>query len=95
MTRTSPRGEAPAPRRAAPRLTPLSWFSVRANSRMAREALLAGARGFVHAQMPPGQIFHAFLVAREGNVVVPSELLKEVTTEETSPDLSSLPPLES
>ncbi len=44
--------------------------------------------------MPPVQIFHAFLVAREGNVVVPSELLKEVTTEETSPDLSSLPPLE-
>jgi DNA-binding NarL/FixJ family response regulator len=28
-------------------------------------------------------------VAREGNVVVPSELLKEVTAEETSQDLSS------
>ena len=78
-------------RHAAPD-APILVFGPRADLRVAREALLAGARGFVHAQMPPEQIFHAFLVAREGNVVVPSELLKEVTTEETSPDLSCLPP---
>jgi DNA-binding NarL/FixJ family response regulator len=71
---------------------PILVFGPHADLRVAREALLAGARGFVHAQMPPEQIFHAFLVAREGNVVVPSELLKEVTAGVTSPDLSSLPP---
>ena len=79
-------------RHAAPD-APILVFGPRADLRLARDALQAGASGFVHAQMPPGQILHAALVAGEGCVVVPSELRNEMLLMEgVSPDLTDLPP---
>ncbi len=71
---------------------PILVFGPRADLRVARDALRAGARGFIHAQMPPEQIRYALLAAREGDALVPCELLKEMLPEEASPDLTSLPP---
>ena len=61
---------------------------------LARAALQAGARGFIHAQMPPQQIVRALEVALEGKVVLPRELLKARMVEEESftENLSGLSP---
>jgi DNA-binding NarL/FixJ family response regulator len=61
---------------------------------LARAALQAGARGFIHAQMPPQQIVRALEVALEGKVVLPRELLKALVEEERSSteNLSRLSP---
>ena len=61
---------------------------------LARAALQAGARGFIHAQMPPQQIVRALEVALEGKVVLPRELLKALVEEEQSSteNLSRLSP---
>ncbi len=61
---------------------------------LARAALQAGARGFIHAQMPPQQIVRALEVALEGKVVLPRELLKARMVEEESftKNLSGLSP---
>ena len=60
---------------------------------LARAALQAGARGFIHAQMPPQQIVRALEVALEGKVVLPRELLKALVEEESSTEnLSGLSP---
>src|SRR5918998_2054658 len=61
---------------------------------LARAALQAGARGFIHAQMPPQQIVRALEVALKGKVVLPRELLKARMVEEESftENLSGLSP---
>lgn len=61
---------------------------------LARAALQAGARGFIHAQMPSQQIVRALEVALEGKVVLPRELLKARMVEEESftENLSGLSP---
>lgn len=57
---------------------------------LARSALRAEARGFLHATMNPEQVVHALSVALRGEVVIPRELLKELLVEEPSVDLSSV-----
>ena len=59
---------------------------------LARAALRAGARGFVHAGMGPGQIARALRVAVEGEVVLPRGLLEELVADDRQPDLSVLRP---
>ena len=59
---------------------------------LARAALRAGARGFVHAGMPPEQVARAVSVAVEGEVVLPRELLKGLVADERPVDLSVLGP---
>lgn len=63
-----------------------------ADLRLARAALRAGACGFVHAGMSPGQIVRALSFARRGEVVLPRELLEDLVDEERPPDLSTLGP---
>jgi DNA-binding NarL/FixJ family response regulator len=60
------------------------------NLPLARRALRAGARGFLHATMSPEQVGRALSVALKGEVVVPRELLRELLVEEPSVDLSSV-----
>ena len=50
-------------------------FGVDMDLSLARASLESGARGFIHAGMPPEQIIRALSVASEGEVVAPRELL--------------------
>jgi DNA-binding NarL/FixJ family response regulator len=60
---------------------------------MARAAVGAGARGFVHAGMPPEQIVRAVSVAAEGKeLALPRGLLEGLVAEGRGPDLSALSP---
>ncbi len=43
---------------------------------LARSALRAGARGFIHAGMRPEQLLRAVEVAAEGEIVAPRRLLE-------------------
>ena len=52
----------------------------------------AGARGFVHARMGPGQIARALSVALGGEVALPRELLGELLAGDRPPDPSALGP---
>ena len=72
---------------------PILVLGLQAQLPLARAALQAGARGFIHAQMPPQQIVRALEVALEGKVVLPRELLKALVEEESSTEnLSGLSP---
>ena len=57
---------------------------------LARAAVRAGARGFLHSGMPPEQVARALSVALSGEVVLPRELLKELVAVERPADLSAL-----
>ena len=72
---------------------PILVLGLQAQLPLARAALQAGARGFIHAQMPPQQIVRALEVALEGKVVLPRGLLKALVEEESSTEnLSGLSP---
>jgi DNA-binding NarL/FixJ family response regulator len=72
---------------------PVLVLGPRAKLPLARAALRAGARGFIHAQMPPEQVVRALEVASKGEVTVPRELLRAMVEEEKSSaeDLTKLP----
>jgi DNA-binding NarL/FixJ family response regulator len=59
---------------------------------LARAAVRAGARGFLHAEMPPEQIVRALSLAEEGEMVLPRKLLKDLVAEGRGPDLAALSP---
>jgi len=71
---------------------PILVFGPSPDLPLARTALRAGANGFLHAQMPSEQVVRALEVASEGEVVVPRDLLKELTKRETSVDPDVLTP---
>ena len=56
--------------------TPVLVFGVELDLSLAQTALKAGAMGFIHADMPPGQIVRALLVASEGQVAAPRQMLE-------------------
>jgi DNA-binding NarL/FixJ family response regulator len=49
---------------------------------VARTALRAGARGYIHTGMQPKQIVRALKVAKEGQIVAPRELLEYLISNE-------------
>ena len=57
---------------------------------LASAALRAGARGFIHAGMPPEQITRAIDVALEGEIVAPRQLLEYMISNEDVVDLNIL-----
>ena len=61
---------------------------------LARAVVQAGAKGLLHAGMPPEQIVRALEKAHEGEEVLPRGLLRELVSEmlakERGPDLSGL-----
>jgi DNA-binding NarL/FixJ family response regulator len=59
---------------------------------LARAAVRAGARGFLHAGMPPQQIARAVSVVAEGELALPRELLKGLLAEGHGPDAPVLGP---
>ena len=63
---------------------PVVVLGPRAELSLARSALQAGAKGFIHAMMPPEQVVRAIEVATKGEVAVPRELLRAKVEEERS-----------
>jgi len=69
---------------------PIVVFSPQLDLPLARDALQAGASGFVHAEMMPDQLLRAVAVAAKGELVAPRELLRYVLTDDQSGDLATL-----
>jgi DNA-binding NarL/FixJ family response regulator len=73
-----------------PDAPPVVVFSPQLDLPLARDALQAGASGFVHAEMMPDQLVRALEVAARGELVAPRELLRYVLTNDQSADLAAL-----
>jgi DNA-binding NarL/FixJ family response regulator len=73
-----------------PDAPPIVVFSPQLDLPLARDALQAGASGFVHAEMTPDQLVRALTVAARGKLVAPRELLQYVLADEQSGDLAAL-----
>jgi DNA-binding NarL/FixJ family response regulator len=65
-------------------------LGLRLDLALARAALRAGGRGFIHAKMQPGQMIRALSVAAEGQIAAPRELLEYLLTNNEPADLDSL-----
>src|SRR5215212_3636803 len=74
----------------SPDAPPVVVFSPQLDLPLARDALQAGASGFVHAEMMPDQHVRAVAVAAKGELVAPRELLRYVLTDDQSGDLAAL-----
>jgi DNA-binding NarL/FixJ family response regulator len=74
----------------SPDAPPVVVFSPQLDLPLARDALQAGASGFVHAEMMPDQLVRALAVAARGELVAPRELLRYVLTNDQSGDLAAL-----
>jgi DNA-binding NarL/FixJ family response regulator len=73
-----------------PDAPPIVVFSPQLDLPLARDALQAGASGFVHAEMMPDQLVRALAVAVRGELVAPRELLRYVLNRDHSGDLAAL-----
>jgi DNA-binding NarL/FixJ family response regulator len=73
-----------------PDAPPVVVFSPQLDLPLARDALQAGASGFVHAEMMPDQLLRALAVAARGELVAPRELLGYVLSRDHSGDLAAL-----
>lgn len=65
-------------------------FGLHEDLPLARAALRAGARGFIHAGMRPEQLIRAVEVAAEGEIVAPRRLLEYLINHEAHTDLGAL-----
>src|SRR5918997_661476 len=74
----------------SPDRPPVVVFGPQLDLPLARDALQAGASGFVHAEMMPDQLVRALAVATRGELVAPRELLRYVLNKDHSGDLAAL-----
>jgi DNA-binding NarL/FixJ family response regulator len=74
----------------SPDAPPIVVFGPQLDLPLARDALQAGASGFVHAEMTPDQLVRAVAVVARGELVAPRELLRYVLTKDHSGDLAAL-----
>jgi DNA-binding NarL/FixJ family response regulator len=77
-------------RELCPDAPPVVVFGPQLDLPLAREALQAGASGFVHAEMTPDQLVRALAVAAKGELVAPRELLRYMLTEDVPANLGAL-----
>jgi DNA-binding NarL/FixJ family response regulator len=77
-------------RELSPEAPPVVVFGAQLDLPLARDALQAGASGFVHAEMMPDQLVRALAAAAKGELVAPRELLRYVLTKDHSGDLAAL-----
>jgi DNA-binding NarL/FixJ family response regulator len=77
-------------REQSPNAPPVVVFGPQLDLPLARDALQAGASGFVHAEMLPDQLVRALAVTAKGELVAPRELLGYVLTNDQSGDLGAL-----
>jgi DNA-binding NarL/FixJ family response regulator len=69
---------------------PILIFGSHLDLALARDALRAGASGFIHAGMTPDQLIRAVRVAIKGELVAPRELLRYLMTQEEPAQLDAL-----
>jgi DNA-binding NarL/FixJ family response regulator len=74
----------------SPDAPPVVVFGPQLDLPLARDALQAGASGFVHAEMTPDQLVRAVAVAAKGELVAPRELLGYILTEDEPANLGAL-----
>jgi len=74
----------------SPNAPPIVVFGPQLDLPLARDALQAGASGFVHAEMMPDQLVRALAVAVRGELVAPRELLRYVLSKDHPADLVAL-----
>lgn len=74
--------EALAHVREASSEAPILVFASRNDPKLAETALRCGARGFVHAEMPPEQLLRALEVVSKGEIAAPRGLLEYMIAEE-------------
>jgi DNA-binding NarL/FixJ family response regulator len=72
------------------RTTPILVFGSHLNLPLARDALRAGASGFVHAGMTPDQLVRAVSVAIRGETVAPRQLLGYLLDQDEPANLGAL-----
>ena len=77
-------------RELSPDSSPVVVFGLQLDLPLARDALQAGASGFVHAEMTPDQLVRAVAVAVRGELVAPRELLRYVLTNDHPGNLAAL-----
>jgi DNA-binding NarL/FixJ family response regulator len=77
-------------REQSPEASPVVVFGPQLDLPLAREALQAGASGFVHAEMMPDQLVRALAVAARGELVAPRELLRYMLNEDVPANLGAL-----
>jgi DNA-binding NarL/FixJ family response regulator len=77
-------------RELSPEAPPILVFGPQLDLPLARDAIQAGASGFVHAEMTPDQLLRAVSVAAKGELVAPRELLHYVLIEDQSGDFAAL-----
>ena len=73
-----------------PDAPPIVVFGPQLDLPLARDALQAGASGFVHAEMMPDQLVRALAVAAKGELVAPRELLRYMLNEDVPANLGAL-----
>src|ERR687897_2934900 len=74
----------------SPDAPPVVVFSPQLDLPLARDALQAGASGFVHAEMMPDQLVRALAVVARGELVAPRELLRYLLNEDVPANLGAL-----
>jgi DNA-binding NarL/FixJ family response regulator len=74
-------------REMSPSTAPILVFGWHLDLPLARDALRAGASGFIHAGMAPEQLIRAIAVALKGEIVAPRELLPYLLTQEEPVDI--------
>jgi DNA-binding NarL/FixJ family response regulator len=74
----------------SPDAPPILVFAPQLNLPLARDAIKAGASGFIHAEMTPDQLVRAVAVAARGEIVAPRELLQYLLAEEEPANLAAL-----
>ena len=77
-------------RKLSPDAPPVLVFGPQLDLPFAREAIQAGASGFIHAEMTPEQLVRAVAVATKGELVAPRELLGYILTEDEPANLGAL-----
>jgi DNA-binding NarL/FixJ family response regulator len=77
-------------REQSPEASPVVVFGPQLDLPLARDALQAGASGFVHAEMMPDQLVRALAVAARGELVAPRELLRYILNEDVPANLGAL-----
>jgi DNA-binding NarL/FixJ family response regulator len=77
-------------REQSPEASPVVVFGPQLDLPLARNALQAGASGFVHAEMMPDQLVRALAVAARGELVAPRELLRYMLNEDVPANLGAL-----
>ncbi len=69
---------------------PILIFSLQIDLPLAKAALQAGARGFIHARMQPNQIVRAIEVIEKGQLAAPRQLLEFLLAHEELAGLDAL-----